>query len=311
MEYLQWRDRLEIDESVKRFEYQEYEPYTGADLNNPGDIRINIQNQDEFLLPSRSYLYIEGALLKADKKSRFNLKEDKISLVNNGLMYLFSRVDYQLGNETIEGYSNPGHASTMKGLLTYPKQYPEGMSFIWCPDSGTGKTEDNYGFTQRRDILNDGSEQGNFCGIIPLSHMFGFCENYNKVMYGIRHQLILRRASTNANGILKSDAKNGGDDKVPDGEIVLTKISWRIPHLKPSDDYLVKLSYDIQSRVKLDINYLNRQCERIEMDNGHTQLDWRLNITAGAEKTRYIILGFQTDKEDKRLGTVLPSITAA
>ncbi|XP_076042231.1 uncharacterized protein LOC143026115 [Oratosquilla oratoria] len=176
------------------------------------------------------------------------------------------------------------------------------MSFMWCPDSGTGKTEDNYGFTQRRDILNDGSEQGNFCGIIPLTHMFGFCENYDKVMYSIRHQLILRRASTNANAILKSDAKNGGDDKVPDEEIVLTKISWRIPHLKPSDDYLVKLSHDIQSRVKLDINYLNRQCERIEMDNGHTQLDWRLNITAGAEKPKYIILGFQTDKEDKQTG---------
>ena len=65
MEYnLNWKERLETDDSIKRFEYREYEPFTGTDLNISSDIRISIQNQDEFLLPSRSYIYIEG-----DRKS--------------------------------------------------------------------------------------------------------------------------------------------------------------------------------------------------------------------------------------------------
>src|SRR5678816_1335956 len=144
MEYnLNWKESSEIDDSIKRFEYQEYEPYTGVDLNTPSDIRISVQNQDEFLLPSRSYIYIEGSLKKEDG-STFEKdqpgtgtgsgKELYINLINNGIMYLFSRIEYQLGNKSMEEYPNPGQASTMKGLLTYPLNYLEGMNFMWSPD---------------------------------------------------------------------------------------------------------------------------------------------------------------------------------
>ncbi|CAF4541855.1 unnamed protein product, partial [Rotaria magnacalcarata] len=128
MEYnLDWKQPLLNDESIKRIEYQEYESYTGIDLNKSGDIRIAIQNQDEFLLPSRSYLYIEGALTKTDG-TKYSKTDVEISIINNGLMYLFDRVDYQLGNQNIEGYSNLGQASTLKSLITYPKNYQEAMS---------------------------------------------------------------------------------------------------------------------------------------------------------------------------------------
>ena len=41
-------------------------------------------------------------------------------------MYLFDRVSYKLFEREIEGYSYPGEASTMKGLLTYPSGYNSG-----------------------------------------------------------------------------------------------------------------------------------------------------------------------------------------
>ena len=106
MEYnLNWKERSETDDSIKRFEYREYEPFTGTDLNISSDIRISIQNQDEFLFPSRSYIYIEGSL-KKENGSIFDKdqpgtgtgagKDLYINLINNGIMYLFSRVDYKL-----------------------------------------------------------------------------------------------------------------------------------------------------------------------------------------------------------------------
>ena len=37
-----------IDESIKECKYHEYDPITGTNLNNGGDIRISIESQDVF-----------------------------------------------------------------------------------------------------------------------------------------------------------------------------------------------------------------------------------------------------------------------
>ena len=55
-----------IDESIEEYEYHEYDPITGTNLNNGGDIRISIESQDVFVHPSESYLIFEGRLTKAD-----------------------------------------------------------------------------------------------------------------------------------------------------------------------------------------------------------------------------------------------------
>ena len=38
------------DESIESYETHEYEPVTGANLNNPGEIRINIEKHKISLL---------------------------------------------------------------------------------------------------------------------------------------------------------------------------------------------------------------------------------------------------------------------
>ena len=65
------------DESIKSYEYDEYQPITGTQLNSAGQITITIENQDQFLHLHNSYLLIEGEGLKAD---------DLIALTNNGLL---------------------------------------------------------------------------------------------------------------------------------------------------------------------------------------------------------------------------------
>ena len=53
---------LAFDESLQEYQVHEYEPQAGANLNNPGEIRINIETQDLFLHPAESYLLVEGRL---------------------------------------------------------------------------------------------------------------------------------------------------------------------------------------------------------------------------------------------------------
>ena len=47
------------DESIKSYEYNEYQPITGTQLTSAGQITITMENQDQFLHLHNSYLLIE------------------------------------------------------------------------------------------------------------------------------------------------------------------------------------------------------------------------------------------------------------
>ena len=61
---------LDIDQqfqeadSIKSYEYNEYLPTSGSNLNIPGTITIPIESQDEFYHPRKSFLLVEGELVK-------------------------------------------------------------------------------------------------------------------------------------------------------------------------------------------------------------------------------------------------------
>ena len=76
------------DESIKSYEYDEYQPITGTQLNSAGQIKITIENQDQFLHLRNSYLLIGGNVLKVGD-TRY-ADADLIALVINVLLYLFS-----------------------------------------------------------------------------------------------------------------------------------------------------------------------------------------------------------------------------
>ena len=75
-----------IDESIEEYEYHEYDPITGTNLNNGCDIRISIESQDMIAHPSESYLIFEGRLTKAYGTADANA--DEVALTNNAIMHL-------------------------------------------------------------------------------------------------------------------------------------------------------------------------------------------------------------------------------
>ena len=110
-----------IDESIEQYEYHEYQPITGANLNSNSEITINIESQDLFTHPSESYWIFEGHLINADGTAYTNT--ELVTLTNNSIMHLFNQISYYLSNQEIQTVSYPGQAITMLGILKYPDAF--------------------------------------------------------------------------------------------------------------------------------------------------------------------------------------------
>ena len=178
-------DPIPSDDSIDRYEDIAYEPVAGTNLNASGqDIRLTIETQDIFTHPSESYLIIEGHLLKVDNNSYG--RDDPVTLTNNDIMHLFKRIGYELSGQEIENIMNVGQATMMLGLLKYPDDFSKskGLNQLWSKDITVNANADNIGWNVRRLYITASSDpRGTFSFRILLKHIFGFCGDYDKVVY--------------------------------------------------------------------------------------------------------------------------------
>ena len=192
-------DPIPSDNSIDKYEEIAYVPVAGTNLNASGqDIRLTIETQDIVTHPSESFLIKEGRLLKADNNSYGN--NDLITLTNNGMMHLFKRIRYELSGQEIENIMNVGQATTMLGLLKYPDDFSrsKGLNQLWYKDTLETAEADNQGWNIRRYyIIINSNPKGSFSFKIPLKYIFGFCEDCDKVVYGLKHNLTLTRNDDN------------------------------------------------------------------------------------------------------------------
>ena len=292
-------DRIIKDDSIDKYEEIEYEPVAGTNLNSSGqDIRLTIETQDIFTHPSESYLIVEGRLLKGDNNSYGN--NDLITLTNNGIMHLFKRIRYDLSGQEIENIMNVGQATTMMGLLKYPDDFSKskGLNQLWYKDTTENANDDNTGYAYRRfHIIRNSNPKGSFSFRIPLKYIFGFCEDYDKVVYGLKHNLTLTRNDDN-NAIFKSNLNDGAVppvDNVVDGKVILSKISWFMPHVTPADKDKMELYKIIERKEKIPVGYRMIQCDSASIPQA-ISFSWRLSVKSSPGVPRFIIVGFQTNK---------------
>ena len=312
---LQITEDIPVDDSIYEYEYKEYNPIAGnaGDLNR-GSIVIVIEAQDIYTHPAESFLIVEGELIKDNNAGRY-LLNDEVALINNGIMYLFSDVRYHLASHEIEVLQNPGHATTMLGMLKFPDDFSksQGLNQCWIKDTGAGDANpgngENEGFRLRRNYIinmpedvNANSNKGNFSFKIPLKYFFGFCEDYRKILYGMQQRLTLTRTGDN-NAILKRNAAAGG--AADNGKVNIKKISWFMPHVIPSDAYRLQLDKIIERKEKIPVGYRMLQCDNIPVPQG-APFTWRLGVKSSPDIPRFIIVGFQTNKNNDQ--TTNPAI---
>jgi len=288
-EILRFSEKPVIDESIQEYEYHEYEPQARTNLNSAGEININIELQDLFTHPAESYIVFEGRLTKTDGAAYANA--DAVALTNNGLMYLFSNVSYRLSNQEIESVHHPGQATTMLGLLKYPDDFSraQGLNQLWKKDTATtAVVADNAGFNARQSyLIASPTVKGTFSFRVPLKHIFGFCEDYDKIVYGLKHTLTLVRKSDD-DAIFRANA-------VDVGKVAIDKMSWFMPHVLPADAEKFSIYKEIESKAALPVAYRTRQCDTITVPQA-TTFAWRLGVKNAPEKPRWIVIGFQTGK---------------
>ena len=300
-------DPILKDDSIDKYEEFAYEPIVGANKNTPGqDIRITIETQDIFTHPSESYLIITGQLLKADG-TPYNAA-NRVTLANNGIMYLFKRIRYELSGQEIENIINVGQATTMLSLLKYPDDFSKskGLNQLWLKDiNNTTNVEGNNtnaGFKVRRDYIfgntdNVAANVGKFSFRIPLKHIFGFCEDYDKIVYGLKHTLTLTRDNDNTAIFKWIDDDGAGNDRLALGRVNLDKIIWFMPHVTPADEDKMKLYKIIERKEKIPVGYRMIQCDNASIPPGNiSSFSWRLAVKSSPEVPRFIIIGLQQNR---------------
>lgn len=262
---------VSYDNSITKCEYHSYSPYLNS-FNNNDEIRIPIQQQDLYVLPSESVLYIEGALTKND-----NTVMADSELTNNSMAFLFEEGRYELNGIEIDKTKNLGITTTLKNLASL--NVNESQMLL------------NSGWSQNGTIkLNKG--HFNFC--IPLKLIFGFAEDYKKIIMNARHELILIRARSDENAyIVPTTVKDNL-------KINIFKIQWRMPHVNVEDIAKVSLLKTLNIGRPIQIGFRSWDIYEYPTLPTTTQNTWMIKTSTQIEKPRYIIFAFQTDRKNQK-----------
>lgn len=107
------------DNTIIKKQFLTYSPYTTTYGHND-EIRIAIQSQDLYVLPSESYIYLEFSVTRkagADNAAAAGTWSSSPSL------RLFSEMRYELNNTEIDRIKFPGMSARIKALTIFPDKY--------------------------------------------------------------------------------------------------------------------------------------------------------------------------------------------
>lgn len=256
------------DNTIESFELHSYKPYvTSFDKND--EIRIPINQQDLYILPSASTLYLEGRVKIYNSETKARV--ETINFVNNPILFLFQEIRYELNGIEIDKIKNPGITTTMKSYLSMTES-----------ESKTAKV---WGWSVNGSSIQN---SGIFSVSIPLDKILGFAEDYRKIIMNCKHELVLLRSNTNA---LKL-----GDKEILDN-IIINKIVWRVPHVKVSDRERVGLLKNFERDRAITLTFRNWDLYEYPLLPKTRKHTWSIKTSSQTEKPRYIIVGLQTDRK--------------
>ena len=133
-------------------------------------------------------------------------------------------------------------------------------------------------------IIDHSNPKGKFSFRIHLKHIFGFCEDYDKILYGMKQTLTLTRNDDN-DAIFRANAADAG-------KIMLDKISWYMPHVMPADREKMELYRIIEKKEKLPVGYRMTQCDSISVNQ--TSFTWRLGVKSSVSRYSFTMKSLLT-----------------
>lgn len=268
-------EQLMDEDGIERVEYHSHYPY-GSSLDYGQEIRIAIQHQDLYTLPSQSYLDLQGRFLKDDGSAPPTAATTIIT--NNAFPFLFDEIRYEICATEIDRVRNPGITSSIKGYASFVK--------------GSENLIENYGWVENFTV----STEGYFNVCIPLSTLLGFFESYQKVVINVKQELILLRSRRDENCYLSQPDRTGGEREK--AKIELTSLTWRVPYLTLNDRHRLELHRLLEKGkvIRMDFRCLELyENPLLQTTQKHV---WNVKTSSQIEKPRYVILAFQTARKN-------------
>lgn len=253
------------DESITGVQVHSYNSYTTS-YNNNDEIRIAIQQQDIYVLPHESFIYVELTVTRNE-----NATEGAVmpSFINNAAAFLFDEIRYELNGVEIDRCKNVGITSTLKGYVSFT-----------ASDMNRLKTA-GWITSNIQPIA-----VGHFSFLLPLKTLLGFAEDYKTIILNAKHELIIIRSRTDINSV---------DGATDIATLNIHKIQWRMPHVQVSDSVKLTLLKYIEKQLTIQVPFRSWEiCVNPTLANKHI---WSVKTTSQVNRPRHIIIALQTDRD--------------
>ncbi|XP_037812690.1 uncharacterized protein LOC119604262 [Lucilia sericata] len=261
-----------FDNSIIKKEYHSYTSYLQSYKNND-EIRISIQNQDLYVLPHESFIYVEGFATKEDSTISTNIR-----LLNNCIAHLFDEIRYELNGVEIDRTRHLGITTEIKNYVSLNKSQSENLlNAGWAPSN--------------IDDLTLVSGYFNFC--LPLKLLLGFAEDFNKIIVNSKHELILLRSKDDKQ-VLKSTVSTENI------KLSIQNITWKVPHIQLADAYKLQMYKTINNRQPLNITFRSWDMYYYPALPTSTTVLWNVKLASENERPRFLLIAFRS-KDNKFL----------
>jgi len=123
----------------------------------------------------------------------------------------------------------------------------------------------------------------NFC--VPLNTLFGFCEDYKRIVVNARHELILIRARS-------AQQQLSCRNLTTEPEIDLFKV--QMPHVILNEVNKLSLLRALESGRYLSMSFRSWDLYEYPLLQSTTKHSWAVKTATQLEKPRYVIFALQT-----------------
>lgn len=267
------KEAVNFDESIIDYEWHSHNPYNSNSFNNGDEIRIPIHQTDIYTLPNKSFILIEGKVVKIQNDADDTTTE----LVNNAAAYFFEEIRYEICGTEVDRVKNVGITSTIKNILT---ARPGDAN--WMNNAGWNILD-----------LKNQEDKTKFSFCIPLKLLLGFVEDYGKILLNVKQELVLLRSSSDKNAIIQEAAA------LHDFKIKIDKLIWKMPYIRVDDEVKLSLLKVTDSDQYLQVPFRRWQLHEYPSLPITKFLTWTIKTASMIEKPRYVIVAFQTGRKDQ------------
>jgi len=273
---------VRFDNSITRYQFQVHQPLASTTYSYNDEIRFQVQNQDQYSLPSGSILLIEGKI-NLDPGYEKAKEEDPdpesfVQFVRNGIAFLFQDCRYLLNGVEIDSTRSLGYTTLIKGLCSF-----------------TPTEHDAYedaGWADFPSKLHSTKKEAYFSVAIPLKLWLGFAEDHKRIIYSARQDLVLVRARNDKDALY---ALSGIDKST----VQISKISWMLPIIELNDEARVSLLSITKKDPPLSIGFRSWEMHENPALACATSNNWTVTTTTQLEKPRFVIVAFQTNRKQQ------------